>query len=853
MTEIVQIHLFRKTRTLSAELAEQIVKDASNFAVWSYDYRIAQSRQIILNPTAVDPILTPGEVIRLRFALATHLQLIGRGKDAWAEFRDACEMLDRQAWSDDIHIPIVKRLRFLYAMGHLEEALHYSHGAAVERVRQSQLDSGVRVSESVKVIDLRSKLDVLCGGPEAVDSILSQKPAVLIGAHSLGEADEWQMHLLFCELAIFHSEDGRQQALVQASGLAAVLYNWLMSHAYIRAGDKQLFVENQLMFFQVNQTIATVIAHSPRSRALIESLVAVAKWCRKVMNDLDMLPLKERVWYPAFEWVRVEWHAATLLLLAAIEDKQAQEEIRQQRVFDRPENVLWLMRLWPHRRLRVLHQRIRATDFAEGNTTNDVRRFIETVAEWRGKAGKFDYRSGLRRTLAWICVDVLESQRHWSLRIHNKTQHSGVQLLAEAEDVLGPARWLQEKIVASNNSSKVTSEVFVRYANLAQIFREGGSIVQVLPVGDDLYFIQTQINQDGHASSTSHPVIMGAHRRLRELVVWYRGETERVHRHLKLALVNGWDNTFLYEKLANATRECVRELGEVFARRLIVTDQADVLIACADPELLSLPWSLMEMSGQPLIERVRSLTFNVSVGAAAALQRPQSCNGKFDIAAYCHDTDHNGENALKWERMFFDPNGTAERLSDLKNSHRASLRTVGIKGLDDEIATITMLNAYSMAECSVLLVAGHGNPASKKGIWLLNGWWNPERLLGENWRLSKTECAVLPSCRLGEMQWDQPNGSGEHDPSKSEITGFTAGLCASGIPRVLACPWVAYDLPVCRLIPEVIERASVKRAAGEPHHWARALRDTVVDNLDPKNQVDFGLYDLANLMLFGAP
>lgn len=111
------------------------------------------------------------------------------------------------------------------------------------------------------------------------------------------------------------------------------------------------------------------------------------------------------------------------------------------------------------------------------------------------------------------------------------------------------------------------------------------------------------------------------------------------------------------------------------------------------------------------------------------------------------------------------------------------------------------------------------------------------------------------------MQWDNSDVNGKNnksvDPSQSEIIGFTAGLCVTGIPRVVACPWIVYDLPICHIVPEVIKRALEKRATGEHHPWARALRDTIVLGLQQIDRSDnarkFGLYDIANLMLFGTP
>jgi len=80
---------------------------------------------------------------------------------------------------------------------------------------------------------------------------------------------------------------------------------------------------------------------------------------------------------------------------------------------------------------------------------------------------------------------------------------------------------------------------------------------------------------------------------------------------------------------------------------------------------------------------------------------------------------------------------------------------------------------------------------------------------------------------------------------------------------VLACPWVLYFLPICDLIPKIVRKAIEKRNSREPepHYWARALRDVVDDGLKELAEAEaghrgaprFGIYDLANLMIFGGP
>lgn len=148
------------------------------------------------------------------------------------------------------------------------------------------------------------------------------------------------------------------------------------------------------------------------------------------------------------------------------------------------------------------------------------------------------------------------------------------------------------------------------------------------------------------------------------------------------------------------------------------------------------------------------------------------------------------------------------------------------------------------------MIAGHGN--ARLGVRLGNDHWNPLHA-ADKWRLERTQCAILPSCCLGQLLWASPAVDplkANVDPEKHEITGFLAHLCLARIPRLVACPWTAYDLPVSELINKMLLHALALRRQNENHVWARALRNTIVARL---KEGTANLYDLANIMVFGAP
>ena len=179
-----------------------------------------------------------------------------------------------------------------------------------------------------------------------------------------------------------------------------------------------------------------------------------------------------------------------------------------------------------------------------------------------------------------------------------------------------------------------------------------------------------------------------------------------------------------------------------------------------------------------------------------------------------------------------------------------AVRKFGIKQSEGPHVSSEMLDRYPDMETAALLVAGHGNPT--KGVRLGNGYWDPRRV---DWRLERTECAVLPSCRLGELLLEGHTtgdaASGAADRSKSELTGFVAHLCLAGIPRVLACPWVAYDTPTSDLITRIFAEAIRLRKQPQPHYWARGIREVIVSEV--RSPDGCNAYDIANLLLFGAP
>ncbi len=426
-------------------------------------------------------------------------------------------------------------------------------------------------------------------------------------------------------------------------------------------------------------------------------------------------------------------------------------------------------------------------------------------------------------------------------------------LLSEAEELLGPSRWIHDQLADAPRAINVVPSV-TALAEKPTILHARGVILQLLPAGDDLIVIVQKPAAEGDSAVTYHGSrVQHGTRKLRRIHATFFGAQGRItfiNKHL--AQLGNRDIRCFHKKrleLHRAADDASKAVGSVLPTGLEgVLAGHDVLLVCSDPSLLCLPWSLAAMDEHPLITHVRSLTVSASIGVSnglATIAGKRRIGNLCEIAAYGDRTQ-----GLNWQRLMKDRLGNRIGLARLAEEGSISLRTIGLN--DDDIGSISVqsLKSYPQQEADVLLVAGHGNPL--KGVRLGDEYWHPLRA-ADDWRLERTECAIVPSCRLGELLWynDVELVAGDSDGTKQEIAGFMAHLCLARIPRVLACPWIAYDVNVCRLVSSIIEHAVKLRSRGQPCSWARSLRDVVVDELS--SPAHNRPYDLANLLLFGTP
>lgn len=496
----------------------------------------------------------------------------------------------------------------------------------------------------------------------------------------------------------------------------------------------------------------------------------------------------------------------------------------------------------------VLFVELFAHDGSELVSTANL--LVQSVHAWRAATCADSTRRALRRHLSAFSCAIIQRLKE-ALRIDGTSALAS--LLAHAEEVLGPARHIFDRLsiatdshtgfpaIAPTNWLPDTSPVGSN-ATVVQAIEDGGDLLLIAhhATSTEARYGRAQVSRIKHGA---HNLAAVAYRYLGSSGIVARTvrETERLPTGSKSS-----DRKKLLDPMIEqfaAQTACI--LGEAF--RDLDVDGRDLLFVSGSPHLLGLPLSIIECAGKRVIERVQSLTFFPSIGAAQYLAARAFAPGPFEIAAYCHTTDEFGKAKLQWNRFYYDDDNNLTELGLL-------CRTLHISRSNGPQVKKQTINAYSKddPECNVLMVAGHGDP--KKGIWLADGYWKPEDIMTQGSRLAKTECTILPSCRLGEIHWDSIGSDGEYDSSKMEISGFTASLCFAGIPRVLACPWTCYDIPVCRLIPMIVKSAIEKRSDPnpEPHYWARAIHDVVVEGLRLSWKA-VGLYDVANLMLFGAP
>ena len=190
-----------------------------------------------------------------------------------------------------------------------------------------------------------------------------------------------------------------------------------------------------------------------------------------------------------------------------------------------------------------------------------------------------------------------------------------------------------------------------------QLFSEAGRVLQILPVDNELFIIARDVDPQRGVANVAY----GCHVR--------NGFRDLQSVQSKIATkIKDVEGTSKHAQNSNGNRgelhalimDVATEVGDILSRAefpLLPSDPADVLLVCADPTLLGLPWSLVPIGGRLLIERVRSLTLSSSIGAStvlAELATKRDFSEPFDIAAYC-DCGRHGE--LKWSRMFHDQAG----------------------------------------------------------------------------------------------------------------------------------------------------------------------------------------------------
>ena len=484
------------------------------------------------------------------------------------------------------------------------------------------------------------------------------------------------------------------------------------------------------------------------------------------------------------------------------------------------------------------------------SSTNDIfvaagKRFLQAVRVWRSMISSLKVRNALRNRISFFTNPFLRRLRQESTQDWH--------LLSEAEELLGPSRWLEEQLADNATADEKVPVVLRPEAGPPKdLFREKGAIVQILPVDDDLIVIGRDIDYGSECmrAAQGRKISSGA-RRLRHVYEQYFSDKGIVNnicsRLLHLSKENIHEFNYLRQELHHAAIRAASEVGSVVLP-FIDKDalDGDVLLVSPDPRILCLPWSLAHIDDLPLIKHTRSLSISASIGASNRLceiAKSRSFSKSLDVAAYCDCSQ-----GLNWRRLFRDRNGNACGLGALEVASKIGLRTYGI-GDSDCVSVEDVMN-YPAQEADLLLVCGHGDPS--RGVRLGMDHWNPLNA-ASSWRLKRTQCAIVPSCRLGQLLWDtKPERlSGDIDPGRHEISGFMAHLCLSHIPRIIACPWVAFDISVSRLISRIVERAISLQSQDSPHIWARALRDVVVDDLASTDENR--PYDLANLVLFGSP
>ena len=921
----------RKRRSRPARTSP-VSNSAPAAAIWIYDVPVAMdaylarkvraanqsgsltqnqldvARLILANPQHQVPRLPPLLELHIRFSYIVALFYQGFSDEGERELTVARRAISLSSLSPSREevLTTERILSSLYSLGCVDTIDAICKEPLVRAsIKTFEWSDEAKDIDALRILTTLTLCKQLTSGTEAALHFSDHEASVLRQQH--GPLHFYPEHLLrtLRYTVLLRGEDGdlRREALQFFASLLTV------SVEKVDETSVTMLPSLADMFYLVAQGLLRSLGSEPPGwlEALANDGLRVCAWAHSLTPDqsrkLDL-----------YGWNLVVLDAAIGVLLALTHPDRARASIAK----DGGAGIIsneYIHTLPLHRRVDAFHQCTLIYHLAGCNPIRQVRDFVQAVAEWRGACADYDVRGALRQTLAWQCGQVLGAARAWVGQATGAERSRSLLALAEAEDVLGPGRWLQERLYTAASSGRprvergartrrppyqfhgrlstgrdqgdtgpswtapagsdrpqdsaqcadgvridTASEAVASKVNTDDLLAKGssgwpaifagdGEIWHLIAVNGDLWWIRLQVSSGEPrlrvtTTTTKHVKCVGVAKRLRELHAAFLGPDGQItnaRRRASAASDQASQSAArqdLDEAVVGLSLKMTEILGGVRTIAAEVQDK-DLLLVCADPRLLALPWGIAPTPAGPLMQVVRSLTINASIGAAAASAKTSTARSNdslTDLAAYCAPGPETA-GRLHWHEMFTGETGLADVLE-------GRVDVFGDLGSDDHVANTAAVHRYPEdGECAALLVAGHGEP--RKGIRLVDDYWDPLELERSTWRLTRTECAILPSCRLGEMLW---RNDAQEDPGRNEVTGFMAGMLLRGLPRVIACPWIAFDTPLCGILPSIVARAEELRRAGSPHRWSRSLRDTIIGGFGRQRP-----YDLANLVLFGAP
>jgi len=725
---------------------------------------IAAARAVLCNLDHCQPLLPTELILCLRFELAKRLHYLGHYNKGMAEYEAAFAFLDSipHAVAVGYAFAIAERLASYYSFGRLDEALVYSqHDVVRELLRDYGKLSEQGQQAAVRVICLTTRtLNLTQGSHRALDFINDQ-------IASLGQVGQVatldRIALNLDRWGVILTGDNREECRRAAALLVHLLHLFLNNP---KRGDRFLTAGGAASIVTPIEWLGKALCYD---RDLLDSerLALLRGLALNYEVELCSLPPSRgaKIWN--YGWLCTQLASAIGVFVAFTDPAWSSGAIASGK-WSGPMHSRFLPTLPVHRRLDALQQQIVARSNVGLDVSADVKRFAETVLEWRGAVAALPLRSVLRRNLARQIEQVLAIMRKQALGNRAETTpHAG--LLLAWQD-------LQREFFHSSDSH------FVR--------------------------------------------------------AWRLAADRQTHGHGRTAMDEA------VNKLAARMTKVVGGMLSLPALISQLTNR-DVLFVCSDPALLMLPWEMLSVQESRLIALTRSFTVTPSLSVAALLTDCVALRSAMaeplDMAAYCAPAPRDNPSGLPfldWQKLINKDawKRSPEGFEPLQGVLGGRLDVAGDLG-SPQADLDALLRYPQTGECRILLVAGHGSP--KEGLYLVDGGaWAPHREQHQQWTLQRTECAILPACRLGEMFLEQ-----------GEITGFDAGLLLQNVPRVLSCRWLAYDVPLCRQIPRIVKEVASMRHTGDQACWARSVRNVIVEGI---NRSD-GLYDLANLMLIGVP